>query len=102
MPMTTETTIEAKGFVDPTGEIVASAARLADEVVRQLAVHEVVTVNLRQMRGLSSSYFNVLLQRVSGVTSISEFPRRVRFIFDTSAQEVVFKRSLDFASRTVA
>lgn len=94
--------IEAKRFVHPEGRIVDSAERLADEVVRQLATHDVVTIDLREMRGLSSSYFNVLLQRVIATTTYAELSRRVGFVFDSPAQQQTFKRSLDFASRTVA
>jgi hypothetical protein len=100
--MTHAITIQARRFVDREGRIVESAAALADEVVRQLAIHDIIAVDLLEMRGLSSSYFNVLLQRISAVTTLPEFSRRVRILFDSPAQEQVFKRSLDFASRTVA
>jgi len=100
--MTPKCKIQANLLIDSQGGIVESAVRLADEVLRQLAIHDVVTVDLHQMRGLSSSYFNVLLQRVSAVTTLPEFPRRVQLLFDTPAQELVFKRSLEFARRTVA
>jgi hypothetical protein len=94
--------IQARHFLDPEGRIVESAALLADEVVRQLASHNTVTVDLRELRGLSSSYFNVLLQRVSQVTTLAEFPTRVQLLFDSTAQQQVFNRSLDRANRTVA
>src|SRR5687768_4027868 len=100
--MTPKSTIEAKLHVDPGGRIVESAVRLADEVVRQLGFSDVVAVDFHEMRGLSSSYFNVLLQRIVPVTTLAEFPRRVELIFESPAQEQVFKRSLDFATRTVA
>lgn len=99
--MTPKSTIEAKHYVAPRGRIVDSASRLADEVVRQLGLRESVSVDLREMRGLSSSYFNVLLQRVIPVTTLAKFPHRVEFIFDSPAQEQVLKRSLEYASRTV-
>ncbi|MCC7351131.1 MAG: hypothetical protein IT446_11230 [Phycisphaerales bacterium] len=95
-------TIHAKQFVDAEGGIVASAARLADQVVVQLKIHEFVEVDLSQLRGLPSSYFNVLLQRVIAEITLPEFTRRVRMRFDTPAQELMFNRSLEFARRTVA
>lgn len=94
--------IEARQFVDPSGRIVESATRLADEVARQLALHDVVAIDFRGMRGLSSSYFNVLIQRVVHETTPTEFLRRIQPLFDSSPQQQVFNRSLDFASRTVA
>jgi hypothetical protein len=100
--MNVPNTIHARQFLDPQGRIVESAKLLADEVLTQLAAHDVVTVDLRELRGLSSSYFNVLLQRVLPVTTLADFPRRVQLMFDSPAQEHVYKRSLDFASRTVA
>jgi hypothetical protein len=94
--------VEAKQFLDPDGGIVESAARLGDEVARRLRDHEVVTIELRDMRGLSSSYFNVLLQKVLPVTMPRDFARRVILHFDSPAQEEVFKRSLEFANRALA
>ncbi|MCC6423353.1 MAG: hypothetical protein IT447_07715 [Phycisphaerales bacterium] len=89
-------------FIEANGSIVASAELLAKEIVIQLTDHKVVMVDLSQMRGLSSSYFNVLLQRVGDAITLAEFPQRVRLQFDTAAQEQVFNRSLEYARRTVA
>jgi hypothetical protein len=95
-------TVIAKQFLHPRGRIVDSAARLADEVTRQLESHETISIDLRGMRGLSSSYFNLLLQRVMSVTTPDAFSQRVTFLFDSAAQEQVYQRCLDFARRTVA
>jgi hypothetical protein len=100
--MTPANTIKAKEFVDPQGRIVESAGLLADEVLRQLPMVEVITIDFSDMRGLSSSYFNFLLQRVAAMITVPELKRRLVMAFDSPAQQHVFERSLSFASRTVA
>ena len=102
--MTTEPpfAIEAHRFRDPRDRIVASASLLADELVSRLAEHDVVLVDLRGMRGVTSSYYNVLLQRVLGVLPMTDLARRVRFCFDSAAQEQVYGRSLESAKRGAA
>jgi hypothetical protein len=94
--------VEAKQFVAPSGSIVESAALLGDEVNARLRGAELVRVDLSGLRGLSSSYFNTLLQRVVPMTGIEDFPRRVELVFDSAAQEQVFARSMDFLKRSVA
>jgi hypothetical protein len=95
-------TIEAHRFLDARQRIVASASLLADEVVRRLAEHDVLLIDLRGMRGVTSSYYNVLLQRVLSVLPMSDLPRRVRFCFDSAAQEQIYGRSLESATRGAA
>jgi hypothetical protein len=95
-------TIPANSFRDPHDRIVASAARLADEAVRALAAHDVIEIDLAGMRGVTSSYYNVLLDRVLGVVPLADFPRRVKIRFDSAAQKLVFNRSLESATRGAA
>jgi hypothetical protein len=102
MAMTFAGTVKARAFVDPQGRIVESAGLLADEVLRQLPMVEVITIDFSDMRGLSSSYFNFLLQRVIAVITVAELNRRLVMAFDSPAQQQVYQRSLGFASRTVA
>ena len=92
-------TVSANAFRDPQDRIVASASRLADEVVRVLAVHDVVEIDLCGMRGVTSSYYNVLLHRVLGVIPVADFSRRVKMRYDSAAQEMVFNRSFELARR---
>ena|SRR5437868_4024214 len=95
-------TVSANAFRDPEDRIVASASRLADEVVRLLAAHDVIEIDLCGMRGVTSSYYNVLLHRVLEVIPLADFSRRVRIRFDSAAQEFVFKRSFESARRGAA
>ena len=96
------TTIDAKRFLDPQGRIVASGQLLADEVARALSQHDVVQINFGGMRGLPSSYFNVLLQRIIPVANAQDFCRRVMTCFDSTAQEQVFRRSFESVTRGAA
>ena len=95
-------TIEASQSRDPQDRIVASGLLLADEVVRRLTDHDVVEVNLKGLRGVTSSYYNVVLHRVLSILSMAEFARRVKFRFDSAAQEQVYNRSLESARRCAA
>jgi len=95
-------TVSANAFRDPQDRIVASAARLAEEVVRLLAAHDVIEIDLGGMRGVTSSYYNVLLHRVLEVIPAGDFPRRVKLRFDSAAQQLVFNRSLESATRGAA
>ena len=95
-------TIEAKNFLDPNGGIVQSASLLADEVIRQLKQTDVVRIDFRDVRGLTSSYFNVLLQRVLAETTQQAFSQRIQLHFDSIAQQQVFDRSMESVRRSVA
>jgi hypothetical protein len=95
-------TVLANAFRDPQDRIVASAARLAEEVVRLLATHDVIEIDLGGMRGVTSSYYNVLLHSVLEVVPPPDFPRRVKIRFDSAAQQLVFNRSLESATRGAA
>jgi hypothetical protein len=87
--------IKASNFVDPTASIVKSALSLAAAIVQQLAVGNDVIVDLAGLKGLSSSYFNPILQIVKQEFGIEAFGTRVRFSFDSSAQRLVFNRSFE-------
>jgi hypothetical protein len=96
------TTIVAREFQDADGRIVESAARLAAEVLSALESHQVVEIDFHDLKGLSSSYFNVLLQQVLPVTTVSGFPQGVHLRFGSAAQQQVFARCFEFAKRAVA
>lgn len=96
--MPSASTIEARQFVDADNRPVESADLLAAEAVRLLASHDVLVIDLGGMRGLSSSYFNVLLKRIIQIMTAADLQRRIKFTFDSPAQELVFKRSLEFVS----
>ena len=82
-------------FLDPDGSMVVSAQRTADRVLPILQRGQPVTLSFNGMRGVSSSFFNVLLRQLAPVTGIGDLMNRVSFEFDSSVQEMVFRRSLE-------
>jgi len=89
----TPVTLNAAAFNQEDGSIVGSATCFADELVRNLRDGRSVNVSMKGMRGVASSYFNVILQRITKELGI-EVLERVTFQWDSAAQELVFQRSL--------
>ncbi len=92
--------LDARDFFDPQGSVVDCAARIAHEVVRQLSTGAAVCLSVHGLRGVSSSFFNVILSAV-----FENFDRSVRDRFrvdtETDTQRIVYERSLDaFLRRT--
>jgi hypothetical protein len=85
--------LNAAAFMDSTGSIVATAGRLADELMRHLRDGHSVNVSMRGMRGVASSYFNVILQRITKELGMEALDR-LHFQWDSAAQQVVYQRSL--------
>jgi len=94
--------IQAKDFVDPRGLILESAERLANEVAARLKGGSDIEISLSELKGASSSYFNVLLLRLIEVFGANEIRNRVTFQFRTIAQQQVFQRSLDSIAKSPA
>jgi hypothetical protein len=76
---------------------VESAGVVADAVVVYLADHDEVVVDLSGVRGVPSSFFNVLLLRVAEAFGAAALDSRVRFTLDSDAQQDVLNRSLSAA-----
>ncbi len=89
-----EVAFQAADFTDPDENMVQSAERLASAILDKLADQEKVIVSLRGMRGVSSSYFNVLLRSVATSFGAAALKDRISFLFDSFAQELVYERSL--------
>jgi STAS-like domain of unknown function (DUF4325) len=94
--------LEAKEFLDPQGLIVESASLLSKAVISHLAQGQDVTISLSQVRGISSSYFNIILGDVVAGFGADVIGRRVIFQFDSEPQRQVFQRSLDSLTKPVA
>lgn len=86
--------IDAKRYLDQSGSIVRSGEILASAVVDVLARERVVEVDLTNLKGASSSYFNAFLSEFSERLGLEELGARVIPRFGTPTQESVFKRSL--------
>lgn len=95
MLVTMTETITARGFVDPAGTVVAGAEALAVGVLTALESSSVVHVDLQGLRGVPSSFFNVLLLAVAGRFGVGALGKRLVFRFDNDAQLRIYGRSLE-------
>ena len=77
------------------GSIVESGIALANEIGGKLRAGEQITVSFAGMRGLSSSYFNPVLNTVKARLGLDVIGQRLIFDFVSAAQQAVFNRSLD-------
>jgi hypothetical protein len=84
---------EAKDYLDSNGLIVESASLLAEAVISRLQKEQEVEISLAGIHGTSSSYFNTILRTLVEVEGLENVSRRVKFRFDSKAQEHVFGRS---------
>ncbi|HTW93998.1 MAG TPA: hypothetical protein VMD30_04330 [Tepidisphaeraceae bacterium] len=95
-------TIDASKFLDKQGLAVESALLLATAVLDHLGRGETVEVSMVGMRGVPSSYFNVLLSRIVDGFGVGAMDGRVTFRFDTRTQREIFHGSLESVRRSVA
>ena len=77
------------------GSIVESGMALANEIVNKLRAGEQITVSFAGLRGLSSCYFNPVLNAVKANLGLDVIGQRLIFDFVSAAQQAVFNRSLD-------
>lgn len=75
------------------GDVVEDGDALADAVLNVLMNDPHVQVSFVDMRGLPSSFFNVLLKRLCDSEDGPQILEKIEFIFDSSAQEKIFARS---------
>lgn len=90
----------ASDFVDPAGSLVDSATRLSQAVVELLRAEPVVEIDLHGLRGLTSSFFNVLLVGVRDEHGEAALVSRLRFQFETKAQSLSYRSSLGAVTGT--
>ena len=72
---------------------VESAMLLAGQIEQALIESKRVEVRLHGLRGLSSSYFNALLERLVNTVGRDDTRNRVRFLCETEAQRQTWERS---------
>ncbi|MBL8744805.1 MAG: hypothetical protein JNK58_00455 [Phycisphaerae bacterium] len=72
---------------------VESATRLAALIEKSLTEANRVEVRLHGLRGLSSSYFNALLEHLVNAIGRNDTRDRVRFLCETEAQRQTWERS---------
>ncbi len=93
--MTTPQPILAKQFLLPRDTTVESAARLAVRVLQDLGTSGVVIVDFAELRGISSSYFNILFRTVGEHVGIDRMLKDLDLRYESEAQRVIGDRSRD-------
>lgn len=91
--------ILAKDHFDPDGSVVHSGMRLADAVLAAIEAGARVEIDLREVKGAGSSYFNIFLRRIDEALGISAMDRCIQVRFASKVQEMVFERSLESMRR---
>jgi hypothetical protein len=96
--------IEATQFLHPRGLIVDSASLLAKEAISRLRSEPEIEISLVGINGTSSSYFNTILRTLLQAEGLdlAAVSRRVKFRFESKAQEHVFLRSWQSVSAEAA
>lgn len=86
--------INAAKWIEPEMAVTESAERAAEAINHALSESDrvMVEVNLCELRGIPSSYFNLLLRRVAEAHGISAIDR-VRFKLGSVVQQRVYERS---------
>ena len=86
--------IRATNFFQPDDPTVLSAERFAAAIVTQLnGGEDGVSLDFSGMRGVASSYFNVLFGDIISAVGAQVFEQRVKLYFETPTQKLVANRS---------
>lgn len=88
-----EHTVIAAAYCEPEDGPVDSAARVADAVLDATREHERVLISMSDLRGASSSFFNVILDRIARELGPDAARQRVMFVDLGKHQVLVFERS---------
>ena len=87
-------TIRVKDFVEESRSVVDCAAAVGLEAARQLRSGAAVIVSVRGVRGVSSSFFNVVLSTVAPALQNDFSEGRFSVDAETDTQALVYQRSL--------
>ena len=92
--------IDAASYAQDDRPVLECAERVAVETHRILATGANVVVSVRGLRGVSSSFFNVILAKVAASLPAQSIATRFSVDTDTETQRFIFERSLQaFVSR---
>lgn len=94
-----EVVLEVLSFVEPSATIVDTAELVATATLAELTGGNTVVVSFCGVRGVTSSFFNVLLARVLARHGKEVLDGALRMRFDSRAQEMMFNRSREVALR---
>lgn len=85
----------AKDFIQHNRPVVECAVKLAAEVERLLASGQNVVVSVHGVRGVSSSFFNVILSAIDRTIPPDQVDVRFKMNLETVTQRLVYQRSLE-------
>lgn len=85
-------TIKASQWVAPQRAVTDSAEDTAHAIVEQLRAGNSVEVDLTDVRGVPSSYFNLILIRIAEAHGLPTL-ERVTFRFASAVQRTTYERS---------
>ncbi len=86
--------VQSSSFIDGTRPVVECAGKIADDVVLLLDQNKRVVLSVRGVRGVSSSFFNVILSRIRDAVGARIEPTRFTVDTDTQTQRLIFERSM--------
>ena len=87
-------TLRAAEFVKSDGSVVGSAEEIAMAAVLALGRAGELIIDVRDVRGAPTAFFNVILLRIRDAVGADRLDRDVRFELGSGAQRLVFERSL--------
>ena len=87
--------LNSKDFVDDGLSVVESASRIAAEASRLLRSGSNVVVSVHGVRGVSSSFFNVILAAVADALLSEGSAARFQVETETITQRTIYQRSFD-------
>jgi hypothetical protein len=94
-PDSQTTRIAASEHLDAEGSVVKSGMALADATLKALEESGAVEISLANLKGASSSYFNVFLRRIEEECGLAEIGKHIHLQFGSKIQEMVYNRSFD-------
>ena len=87
--------IRAGDYVDPKHAVIDSAALIVATAIQHLRRGDNVRLTGQGVRGVSSSFFNVVLRGVVAEVGRAELLNRFDVQTETETQSLIYKRSLE-------
>lgn len=90
--------VRVKDIFDPSQPVRDAGTLLANRVIDAVTTTptpDIVEVDFTGVRGIASSYYNIMLHRVGQFCGVGVLRDRLRVRIDSPAQLIVYKRSFD-------
>ena len=94
--------INAKDFIDESKPVIDAANAIGAKAAAQLRAGGSVIVSVLGVRGVSSSFFNVILSAVAPILHNDFSDERFVVETETKTQSMILKRSIDALSPRAA